>query len=146
MNRPRRWVAIDEAQDMDAHEYALIQALMEHNEEMRVIAVGDDDQNIYEFRGASSEYMVNLILEKQATLYELVENYRSKSNLVQFSNQFAARIPLRLKDTPIIPKQTDLGKIKLVRYHSNQSSFYPAGEGHAQGRAGGHHLCLDQKE
>ncbi|MEA5024288.1 MAG: 3'-5' exonuclease [Desulfitobacterium hafniense] len=74
---------------------------------------------IYEFRGASSEYMVNLILEKQATLYELVENYRSKSNLVQFSNQFAARIPLRLKDTPIIPKQTDLGKIKLVRYHSN---------------------------
>ncbi len=112
-------LVIDEAQDMDAHEYALIQALMEHNEEMRVIAVGDDDQNIYEFRGASSEYMVNLILEKQATLYELVENYRSKSNLVQFSNQFAARIPLRLKDTPIIPKQTDLGKIKLVRYHSN---------------------------
>jgi ATP-dependent DNA helicase RecQ len=29
----------------------LINALMEQNEEMRVIAVGDDDQNIYEFRG-----------------------------------------------------------------------------------------------
>ncbi len=27
--------------------------------EMRVIAVGDDDQNIFEFRDASSEYMVN---------------------------------------------------------------------------------------
>ncbi|SHN50613.1 RecQ family ATP-dependent DNA helicase [Desulfitobacterium chlororespirans] len=112
-------LVIDEAQDMDAHEFALINALMDRNEEMRVIAVGDDDQNIYEFRGASSEYMVNLILEKRAKLYELVENYRSKSNLVDFSNQFAERIPLRLKDTPIIAHQSDLGAIKLVCYCSN---------------------------
>jgi ATP-dependent DNA helicase RecQ len=33
-------LVIDEAQDMDADEYALIQVLMEKNEEMRVIAVG----------------------------------------------------------------------------------------------------------
>ncbi len=33
-------VVIDEAQDMDAHEYALVEALMERNEDMRVIAVG----------------------------------------------------------------------------------------------------------
>lgn len=112
-------LVIDEAQDMDAHEFALINALMDQNEEMRVIAVGDDDQNIYEFRGASSEYMVNMILEKKAALYELVENYRSKSNLVDFSNQFVERIPQRLKDTPIIANQSDLGKIKLVRYRSN---------------------------
>ncbi|MGE4272580.1 MAG: UvrD-helicase domain-containing protein [Desulfitobacterium sp.] len=112
-------LVIDEAQDMDIHEFALINALMEQNEEMRVIAVGDDDQNIYEFRGASSEHMVNLILEKQAKLYELVENYRSKSNLVDFSNQFVERIPQRLKDTPIIAHQSDQGKIKLVRYRSN---------------------------
>jgi ATP-dependent DNA helicase RecQ len=47
-------LVIDEAQDMDEDEFNLVKALMEHNEEMRVIAVGDDDQNIYEFRGASS--------------------------------------------------------------------------------------------
>src|SRR5690606_16871705 len=45
-------LVIDEAQDMDAFEYELIKVLMDKNEEMRVIAVGDDDQNIYEFRGA----------------------------------------------------------------------------------------------
>lgn len=44
-------LVIDEAQDMAADEYALVTALMVRNEEMRVIAVGDDDQNIYEFRG-----------------------------------------------------------------------------------------------
>jgi ATP-dependent DNA helicase RecQ len=111
-------LVIDEAQDMDANEYALINALMEYNEEMRIIAVGDDDQNIYEFRGASSKYLEKLIVERKAVIYELVENYRSKSNLVDFTNQFVKRITHRLKDTPIIPTQSDNGKIKLVRYRS----------------------------
>ena len=48
-------LVIDEAQDMDVDEFGLIKSLMEKNEEMRVIAVGDDDQNIYTFRGADSK-------------------------------------------------------------------------------------------
>ena len=39
-------LVIDEAQDMGTEEHALVKALMANNEEMRVIAVGDDDQNI----------------------------------------------------------------------------------------------------
>ncbi len=109
-------LVIDEAQDMDADEFALINALIEQNEEMRVIAVGDDDQNIYEFRGASSIYLEQLITEKIATKYELVENYRSKSNLVEFTNGFVNTISHRLKETPIAAKQQDNGNIKLVRY------------------------------
>ncbi|MEQ8235207.1 MAG: RecQ family ATP-dependent DNA helicase [Syntrophomonadaceae bacterium] len=112
-------LVIDEAQDMDAHEFALINALMEMNEEMRVIAVGDDDQNIYEFRGASSKYLETMIRESNAVMYELVDNYRSKSNLVDFSNQFVERIPKRLKTTPIMAIQSDHGKITLVRYRSS---------------------------
>jgi len=50
-------LVIDEAQDMGVAEYTLVKALMASNEEMRVIAVGDDDQNIYEFRGSDSGYM-----------------------------------------------------------------------------------------
>ena len=111
-------LVIDEAQDMDEDEFNLIKALMEQNEEMRVIAVGDDDQNIYEFRGASSKYLEQFILVNKAARQELVENYRSKSNLVDFTNQFVRRIQHRLKYTPIIPRQTDNGKIKLVRYQS----------------------------
>lgn len=111
-------LVIDEAQDMDANEFELISALMEHNEEMRVIAVGDDDQNIFEFRGSSSRYMERLIVEQKAVMYELVQNYRSKSNLVEFSNQFLKLLPNRLKETPIIAVQGDNGKIEVVRYRS----------------------------
>lgn len=112
-------LVIDEAQDMDADEFGLISALMEHNEEMRVIAVGDDDQNIYEFRGASSKYLEQFIRDNNAVKHELVDNYRSKNNLVDFTNQYVKQISHRLKQTPIIAKQNDNGNIKIVRYQSN---------------------------
>jgi len=109
-------LVIDEAQDMSPNEFALIQALMEQNEEMRLIAVGDDDQNIFGFRGSDSQYLKKLILEYKATRYELVENFRSKSNIVDFSNQFVERIKNRLKNNPIIPVSHENGRIKLVSY------------------------------
>jgi ATP-dependent DNA helicase RecQ len=112
-------LVIDEAQDMDEDEFNLINALMEQNEEMRVIAVGDDDQNIYEFRGANSKYLEQFVSLNNAVKHELVENYRSKNNLVDFTNQYVTRIQRRLKTNPILAKQSDNGSIKLVRYQSD---------------------------
>jgi len=109
-------LVIDEAQDMNADEFALINTLIEQNEEIRVIAVGDDDQNIYEFRGASSKYLEQFLEERKATKHELIENYRSKINLVEFANGFVKKIQHRLKETLITAKQSDNGKIKLVHY------------------------------
>ena len=116
-------LVIDEAQDMSAEEFALVTALMEKNEEMRVIAVGDDDQNVYEFRGSSSEYLKKLISENKASRYELVQNYRSKRNIVEFTNQYVKRIPNRLKHTPIMAVNRENGLIKLVRYTDNRCNL-----------------------
>lgn len=110
---------IDEAQDMNEHEYALVHALMEHNEEIKVIAVGDDDQNIYEFRGASSSNLQDFAHVGNTTTYELLDNYRSKKNLVELSNKIVSEIPNRLKSKPIVAHQTELGKIKIVHYQSS---------------------------
>jgi ATP-dependent DNA helicase RecQ len=111
-------LVIDEAQDMDADEAALIYALLEKNPEMRVIAVGDDDQNIYAFRGADSRHFQSFITEKNAVKYELVTNYRSKRNLVDLANAFSSTIRNRLKDTPISAFQQDNGSIRLFRYQN----------------------------
>lgn len=110
---------IDEAQDMNEHEYALVHAIIDHNEEIRVIAVGDDDQNIYEFRGASSSNLQDFAHGNNTTTYELVENYRSKKNLVELSNKVVNQIPNRLKSKPIVAHQNELGKIKIVKYRSS---------------------------
>ena len=111
-------LVIDEAQDMNEDEYNLINLLMEINEELRVIAVGDDDQNIFEFRGSNSKYLEQFIHQSKAVKYELVENFRSKSNLVAFSNQFADTLSHRLKVLPIVAKDAENGKVKLVHYQS----------------------------
>lgn len=111
-------LVIDEAQDMNEDEFDLVRTLMEQNEDMRVIAVGDDDQNIFEFRGASAKYLEQFIQENKATKHELVENFRSKRNLVDFTNQFVRRIGHRMKTTPIQAKQPNDGSIKVVRYQS----------------------------
>ena len=62
--------------------------------------------------------MEKLITEEHAVKYELVENWRSKRNIVDFANQFVTRITHRLKDTPNVAMQNDNGKIKVVCYKS----------------------------
>ena len=111
-------LVIDEAQDMDEEEFELIKVMVHKNEEIRVIAVGDDDQNVYEFRGADSKYLLSFINENKATKYELITNYRSKSNLVSFSNQFVKSVSRRLKEIPIQANQADNGKIRIVKYEN----------------------------
>lgn len=111
-------LVVDEAQDMDGDEFDLIRVLIEQNEEMRVILVGDDDQNIYEFRGSSSKYLEQFIQVNKATKHELIINYRSKRNLVDFANQFANKMVHRLKDALILSDQMNDGDIKLIRYQS----------------------------
>ena len=110
-------LVIDEAQDMNEAQFALIQALIAANEELRVIAVGDDDQTIYSFINASPKYMQSLIDDYGAVKYELVDNYRSKRNLVALSNCFAHGISHRLKDKPIQAVQSVDGQIDYIRYH-----------------------------
>jgi len=112
-------LVIDEAQDMAIDEFELIRTLMKQNENLRLIAVGDDDQNIFEFRGANSMHLQQLMQINGALQYNLLENYRSKRNIVHFANQFAHSITQRLKNAAIIPNQMGNGKIKLVRYQSN---------------------------
>lgn len=109
-------LVIDEAQDMDEDEFRLVKALMDRNEDMRVLAVGDDDQNIYAFRGSSPKYMEGILRLDGAKKYELVENYRSRRNLVDFSNQFASGITHRIKSYPIVPVRKENGQLEITRY------------------------------
>jgi ATP-dependent DNA helicase RecQ len=111
-------LVIDEAQDMDQAQYELVKVLMERNEDMRIIAVGDDDQNIYNFRGSDSKYMSGMIAELNATKYELIQNFRSRKNLVSFTNWFAKTIPGRLKTSEIMPASPDNGSIRIINYNS----------------------------
>lgn len=109
-------LVIDEAQDMDEHDFALIDALMVRNESMRVIAVGDDDQNIYEFRGSDSKYFRSLITQRDAERFEMVDNWRSGRLIVALANAWAAGIRNRLKRNETVSVSMTEDQAVLVRH------------------------------
>ena len=117
-------LVIDEAQDMSVEEYNLVRALMTANEEMRVIAVGDDDQNIYEFRGANSIFMAQLLNDSKGRMVEMIDNYRSSQQIVMYANKFAGAISDRMKKNPIISMSSDSGCVSVTQ-HSSVYMYQP---------------------
>jgi len=111
-------LVIDEAQDMSAEEFTLVKLLKENNETLRIIAVGDDDQNIYAFRGSDSRHFASLLQESDSARYDLVTNYRARPNLVAFSNNFARTLSNRMKIIPLEAKASDNGAITIIHYTS----------------------------
>lgn len=97
-----RTILIDEYQDIDAEQYALVSAIAGRQEEdqdarITLMAVGDDDQSIYGFRKANVEYIRRFEDDYTARRHYLVENYRSSRAIVAASNALIALNTDRLK-------------------------------------------------
>ena len=136
-------LVIDEAQDMSAEEYALVKALMANNEDMRVIAVGDDDQNIFEFRGSDSQYLYQLSKEPDSRFVEMTENYRSSHHVVDFANAFVKGIGKRMKVTPIVSMRDEEGRVEVTR-HTSPYMYQPLVEYLIAHKGGGTSCVLTQ--
>lgn len=100
--RGYRHILVDEYQDIDGRQYALIGALAgkareDKDAKLAIMAVGDDDQNIYAFRETSVEYIHRFEADYEAKTEYLVENYRSSRHIVEAANAVVSRNPDRLK-------------------------------------------------
>ena len=111
-------IMIDEAQDMTASEFELVQTIALLRDDIKIIAVGDDDQNIYEWRGSDSQYFASLLKQKNACLYQMNENYRSGKSIVNFSNEFIKNVSNRIKTEPGCSKINHDDCVNIVKYSS----------------------------
>lgn len=136
-------LVLDEAQDMSYNEHLLVEALMQANEEMRVIAVGDDDQNIYEFRGGDAKYMQEMLSTPGARFVEMTDNYRSSQHVVIFANAFAKKISRRMKTQPIRSMSQEGGAVG-IRRHESPMMFQPVVDDLLAHRGGGTACVLTQ--
>ncbi|MCV2870366.1 RecQ family ATP-dependent DNA helicase [Defluviimonas sp. WL0002] len=87
-----RWILVDEYQDIGPEEYALIAAvagrsLDDPDQRLSLFAVGDDDQNIYAFAGASISFIRQFEEDYRAKPKFLTENYRSTRHIIDAANQ-----------------------------------------------------------
>ena len=97
-----RWILVDEYQDIGPEEYALISAvagrsLDDPDQRLSLFAVGDDDQNIYAFAGASIEFIRRFEADYSAKPTFLTENYRSSGAIVAASNALISPARNRMK-------------------------------------------------
>jgi len=97
-----RFILVDEYQDIDEEQYQLVSAIAgrtldDPDRRLAILAVGDDDQNIYAFRGASVEFIRRFELDYGAETHTLVENYRSSGHIVEAANRLIARNRQRMK-------------------------------------------------
>lgn len=95
-------ILVDEFQDINPLDLSLIKAVVDRHQSTLTI-VGDDDQAIYEWRGASPEFILQpqQYFGSQFRDYQLETNYRSPRNIVDHSQQLISnnqnRVAKRVK-------------------------------------------------
>ena len=97
-----QYLLVDEYQDIDEPQYQLISAIagrtiQDSDLKLSILAVGDDDQNIYTFRGANVQFIRQFKNDYAAEVHYLVENYRSTRNIIEAANDVIALNQDRMK-------------------------------------------------
>ncbi|MBR2342697.1 MAG: UvrD-helicase domain-containing protein [Clostridia bacterium] len=83
--RKFKYVLVDEYQDTNYAQFVLTKLLSDGTR--NIMVVGDDDQSIYRFRGATVENILNFDkLYPDATVIKLEQNYRSTGNILAAAN------------------------------------------------------------
>ncbi len=83
--RKFRYVLVDEYQDTNYAQFVLTKLLSDR--ERNIMVVGDDDQSIYKFRGATIENILNFDKTyPEAHVVKLEQNYRSTENILNAAN------------------------------------------------------------
>ncbi len=134
-SRRFRYFLVDEFQDTNQVQYALLEQLVEPDRNLGV--VGDDDQAIYRWRGAEVRHILGF-QEKyaEASVIKLEENYRSTGHILQAANAVIAKNKGRHKKA--LKTQKAAGKpIGLhICHRSEEEAHLIANAIHAGIRAG----------
>ncbi|GCE04961.1 ATP-dependent helicase [Dictyobacter aurantiacus] len=132
----RRWhyIHVDEFQDCNLPQYKLIRLLgygtdSEHSGLGNVCVVGDDDQMIYTWRGASAENVLRFERDfPQTRILLLEQNYRSTQTILDAAQGIVKRNSLR-KDKKLWTAQGNGEKIVVHEaYNEEQEGLYTAQE------------------
>ena len=97
-----QYLFIDEYQDIDAPKYALLSAIAGRamggdQRKLRVFAVGDDDQAIFAWDGASTDFIRRFAEDYGATSFVIPHNYRNPKGILDLAQRLIAPLPDRLK-------------------------------------------------
>ncbi|MBY0539558.1 UvrD-helicase domain-containing protein [Patescibacteria group bacterium] len=125
--RAWQYVHVDEYQDTNRVQYELVRLLSKKSG--NIAAVGDIDQNIYSWRGASIEFIMNFEQDfPDAEIVVLAENYRSTKTILAAAND-AIEKNIQRKEKELYTKNADGEKITVAGfYDETEEARYVAKE------------------
>ncbi len=91
------YICIDEFQDMNHAQYALVRALTE-DKHKSIFVVADDDQIIYQWNGASHKRIEKFLNDYSPKVIQLPMNYRCPPEIVELANNLIRHNFLRTSD------------------------------------------------
>ncbi|MBI4332455.1 MAG: ATP-dependent helicase [Chloroflexi bacterium] len=93
---------VDEYQDVNPAQVSLIKAMLPNGN--RLTVVGDELQCIYNWRGSDVTRIINFSTEfSDSTIYTLATNYRARPGIIDFANQTAENIDVRVPNKEMKP-------------------------------------------
>jgi DNA helicase-2/ATP-dependent DNA helicase PcrA len=93
-----RYIMVDEFQDTNRTQFEIIQTLSEHHRNL--VVVGDDDQSIYSWRGATPSNIIDFHQTyPEAKRVALEQNYRCTGNIVNAASKLVANNKRRAPKT-----------------------------------------------
>ena len=124
-NENHQYVFIDEYQDINEIQHRIIKHLHQTYKTFLVV-IGDDQQNIYTFRGSSIEYILRFKDEFNGDILKLETNYRCIPNIVTVSNYLLEYNHNKIDKIfkPPISKSDITTKIKLNIKDSIEHLFF----------------------
>ena len=115
--RKFKYIMVDEYQDTNRAQYELIRLLV--GEDENICVVGDDDQCIYQWRGADIKNILDFEKDyPKAKVIKLEQNYRSKGNILNAANMVIKNNAQR-KDKVLRTESESGEKIKIYRAFSD---------------------------
>ena len=110
-----QFIMLDEFQDTNPSQFAIVKELTNYENPM-IMAVGDDDQAIYEFQGALSSNLTDFQEHYAAHVIPLVENYRSTQEILDFAHEIIRQAPDRFADKELFAHKESPKKSQIHRY------------------------------
>ncbi|HAS84476.1 MAG TPA: ATP-dependent DNA helicase PcrA [Candidatus Yonathbacteria bacterium] len=121
-----KYIHIDEYQDTNAVQYEMARLLA--GETMNICAVGDGDQNIYSWRGANLQNILNFENDyKGAQTILLEENYRSTQTILAVANDIIKKNTVR-KEKNLFTRNILGDKISLIESYDEGGEARAVGE------------------
>lgn len=117
-----QYIMLDEFQDTNPSQFEIVKLLTDYEKPM-IMAVGDDDQAIYEFQGALSTNLTDFQEHYLAEVIPLVENYRSTQEILDFSREIIRQASDRFADKELISHKPEPEKSQIYRYEFRASDM-----------------------